>query len=97
MKPFTPFVRIYVPTASVEALAGRTWTNLTGTDGGASAVLQTSELVLERATAGSLRVSSVSADKTISGTVDVTFTNGEHVHGGFRANYLGQLSACLRM
>jgi hypothetical protein len=43
---------------------------------------------------GIVRVASVSADKTVEGSVDLTFEDGRRVRGGFRAGWIPALVLC---
>jgi len=92
LEPTTPFVRIYVA-QSVNALAAGPWI-LAGSkaEGGAWFHSAASE---EAATIGYMIVSSVSADKTIEGTVDVSFPNAGRIRGGFHAVWVPNTVVCV--
>jgi hypothetical protein len=82
--PPPPFISIYINQA-VEQIGGQTWTIGTRTDAGAT--LRLSADSVASATAGSVIVNSVSADKTIDGTADLTFPRG-HFIGAFHAGWI---------
>jgi hypothetical protein len=81
--PPPPFVSSYINQA-VEQIGGKTWTIGTST---AAATFRLSADSLESATAGSVVTSSVSVDKTIDGTADLTFPSG-HFIGAFHALWI---------
>ena len=82
--PPLPLISIYINQA-VEQIGGKTWTIGTGTDAAATLRL-TADSVVD-ATAGNVITSSVSADKTIDGTADLTFPRG-HFIGAFHADWI---------
>jgi hypothetical protein len=86
--PSGPFVRIYINKA-VEEVGGHAWP-VTGNGSAAGAVFQTTSADYEVATGGYVITSSVSADKTIEGTVNVVFPNAGHISGGFHAEWISQ-------
>jgi PBP1b-binding outer membrane lipoprotein LpoB len=81
--PPPPFISIYINQA-VEQIGGKTWTIGTST---AAATLRLTADSVETATAGSVVTSSVSADKTIDGSADLTFPSG-HFIGVFHAVWI---------
>lgn len=87
LEPSGPYVRIYID-QSVEQVGGKAWA--IGGSSPAAAWFQTSASNYEIATSGYIITSSVAADKTIDGTVDLTFPNAGHVHGGFHAEWISQ-------
>jgi hypothetical protein len=91
LEPATPFVRIYVA-QPVNALAAGPWI-LAGTKAEGGAWFQ-SAAGEEPATFGYMIVSSVSTDKTIDGTVDVTFPNAGRIQGGFHAVWVPSTVLC---
>jgi hypothetical protein len=82
--PPPPFISIYINQA-VEQIGGKTWTIGTSTD--AAATLRLSADSVVSATAGSVVTTSVSADKTIDGTADLTFPR-DHFIGVFHATWI---------
>jgi hypothetical protein len=87
LEPSGPYVRIYISEA-VEQVGGKGWP--IGGSTPASAWFQTSSSNSEAATSGYIITSSVSADKTIEGTVNLNFPNAGNVHGGFHAEWISQ-------
>jgi hypothetical protein len=85
LEPSGPYVRIYIDRA-VEEVGGKTWPISDTSPAGAW--LQKSANNSEMATGGYVVTSSVSADKTVDGTVDLTFPNAGHVHGSFHAPWI---------
>jgi hypothetical protein len=82
--PPPPFVSIFINQA-VEQIGGKTWTIGTSTD--AAAIYQLTADSLQSATAGTVVTSSVSADKTIDGTVDIKFPSARII-GPFHAAWI---------
>jgi hypothetical protein len=91
LAPTAPFVRIYVA-QSVNALAAGPWI-LAGSKAQGGAWFQ-SAASEEAAAIGYMIVSSVSVDKTIEGTVDVTFPNAGRIQGGFHAVWVPNTVLC---
>jgi hypothetical protein len=91
VEPATPFVRIYVA-QPLNALAAGPWI-LSGSKAEGAAWFQ-SAASEEAATIGYMIVSSVSADKTIEGTVDVTFPHAGRIQGGFHAVWVPNTVLC---
>jgi hypothetical protein len=91
LEPATPFVRIYVA-QPVNALAAGPWI-LAGSKAEGAAWFQSADGE-EAATIGYMIVSFVSADKTIEGTVDVTFPNAGRIRGGFHAVWVPNAVLC---
>ena len=86
--PIGPYVRIYID-KSVEEVGGQAWP-VAGSGATAGAVFQTSSGDYEIASGGYVITSSVSADKTVEGTVNITFPNAGHISGGFHAEWISQ-------
>jgi hypothetical protein len=86
--PSGPFVRIYINKA-VEEVGGQGW-SVAGSGATAAAFFQSSPSNYEFATGGYVITSSVSADKTIEGTVNLNFPNAGHISGGFHAEWISQ-------
>jgi hypothetical protein len=86
--PSGQYVRIYINKA-VEDVGGQAWP-IAGSGATAAAFVQASPSGYELATAGYVITSSVSADKTIDGTVNITFPNAGHITGGFHAEWISQ-------
>jgi hypothetical protein len=86
--PSGPYVRIYINKA-VEEVGGQAWP-IAGSGAVAGAVFQTSSADYEIASGGYVITSSVGADKTIDGTVNITFPNAGHISGGFHAAWISQ-------
>jgi len=87
LEPSGPYVRVYID-AAVEQVGGKAWPISDSSP--IAAWFQTSANNSEIATSGYVITSSVSADKTVEGTVDLTFPNAGHVHGNFSAPWLSQ-------
>jgi hypothetical protein len=85
VEPSGPYVRIYIDRA-IEQVGGNAWPIDDSSPVGAW--FHTSASNAELATGGYVIISSVSADKTIEGTVDLTFPNARHVHGNFNAPWI---------
>lgn len=86
--PSGPYVRIYINKA-VEEVGGQAWP-IAGSGATAAAFFQTSPANYELATAGFVITSSVSADKTIEGIVNLNFPNAGHISGSFHAEWISQ-------
>jgi hypothetical protein len=87
LEPSGPYVRIYIDRA-VEQVGGNAWPIDDSSPVGAW--FHASASNAELATGGYVIINSVSADKTIEGTVDLTFPNARHVHGNFSAPWISQ-------
>lgn len=87
LEPSGPYVRVYIDQA-VEQVAGKGFP--IGDGSLAAAWFQTSSNNFETATTGYIITQSVSADKTVEGTVDLNFPNAGHVHGGFHAAWISR-------
>ena len=87
LEPSGPYVRIYIDRAA-EEVGGKTWPIDDSSPIGAW--FHASANNSETATSGYVITSSVSADKTIEGTVDLTFPDAGHVHGDFQAEWISQ-------
>jgi hypothetical protein len=92
LEPATPFVRIYVA-QPVNALAAGPWI-LAGSKAEGGAWFHSAGSNEEIATIGHMVVSSVTADNTIVGTVDVTFPNAGRIQGGFHAVWVPSTVLC---
>jgi hypothetical protein len=69
---------------SLDEMRGRVWSLGTDSPDGQALYVSTAG-TYEPATSGHTYVKSVSADKTIEGSMDVQFPNGGRIHGGFKA------------
>ena len=87
LEPSGPYVRIYIDRA-VEEVGGNVWPLDDRSPVGAW--FHTSGGTAEMATSGYVIINSVSADKTVDGTVNLDFPNGRHVHGDFNAPWLSR-------
>jgi hypothetical protein len=88
LDPSAPYVHIYI-VAAVEQVGGKTWP--IGGISPAAAAFQTSASNYETATSGYIITSSVSADKTVEGTVDLTFPKAGHIHENFHAPWISRI------
>jgi hypothetical protein len=86
--PSGAFVRIYINKA-VEEVGGQGWP-VAGSSATAAAYFQSSPGNYEPATGGYVITRAVSSDKTIDGTVNITFPNAGHISGGFHATWISQ-------
>ena len=85
-QPSPPYLRIAIWQA-VGALANRSWSlAVSSAEGSASFHATTS--AHEMASGGTVRVTTVSADSTLEGTIDVTFPTAGRIRGGFIAQYV---------
>jgi hypothetical protein len=82
-----PVVRIYINEA-VEQVGGQAWR--VGGSSETFAQFQSAGNISENAKSGYVITNSVSADKTIEGTVNLTFPNAGHISGGFHAQWISQ-------
>jgi hypothetical protein len=82
-----PVVRIFIGQA-VEEISGKVW-SVDGTSS-ATASFQSEGNTLENPTSGYVITSSVSADTTVDGTVNLTFPTGGHIVGGFHARWISR-------
>jgi hypothetical protein len=87
LEPSGPYVRIYIDQA-VEQVGGKAFP--IGGSSPAAAWFQTSLNNYEIASSGYIITSSVSADKTIEGTVNLTLPNAGHISGGFHADWISR-------
>ena len=87
LEPSGPYVRIYIAQA-VEEVGGKAFP--IGETSPVGAWFQTSPSNSEMATSGYVITSSVNADKTVEGTVDLTFPNAARVHGSFHAPWISR-------
>lgn len=90
LQPATPYLRVVVWHAANE-LPGQVWT-LGQSDAGAW--YQWTPQNSEYATGGTLQVTSVEADRSIHGTVDITFRGAGRVVGGFEARWIPTSALC---
>jgi hypothetical protein len=88
LEPNAPAVRIYIAQA-VEQIGGKAWPIGTSTSQ-ANASFQSVGNTFENATSGYVITSSVGVDKTVEGTVNLTFPNAGHIEGGFDAKWITQ-------
>jgi hypothetical protein len=82
-----PVVRIYINQA-VEQVGGQAWRVGAGAETLAS--FQSAGNISENAKSGYVITNSVSADKTIEGTVNLTFPSAGHIGGSFHAEWISQ-------
>lgn len=87
LEPNAPAVRIFI-IHPVEQIGGKTWP--IGGASQANASFHSVGNTFENATTGYVITSSVSADKTVDGTVNLTFPNAGHIEGGFHAQWISQ-------
>lgn len=92
LEPSPPFIRIAI-WQSTEALANRSW-SLTASAGEGGAWFQSTTDVFEIASSGNVRVTRVSADTSLEGTVDVTFPTAGRIRGGFTAPWISRTTLC---
>ncbi len=92
LEPATPYVRIDVWKAA-DALVG-TWSLSPTSAHGAAARLQASHGSIESATGGTVVVSAVGGDSTITGSVDLQFPSSGRVHGAFSARWISRTFLC---
>lgn len=85
-QPSPPYLQIAI-WQPVGTLANRTWSlAVSSTEGSAS--FHATSSGHETASGGNVRVTTVSADTTLEGTVDVTFPTAGRIRGGFTAPYV---------
>jgi hypothetical protein len=93
-EPSAPFVRMYV-SVGVDELAGHVW----GVQDKARSVGAWLQPILGGesipASAGTLVVSSVGADRSVEGLVDFDFPDGSHVHSSFHAAWVQSNIICV--
>jgi len=82
-----PVVRIFIGQA-VGEISGKVW-SVDGTSF-ATASFQSEGNTLESPTSGYVITSSVSADTTVDGTVNLNFPTGGHIVGGFHAPWISR-------
>jgi hypothetical protein len=87
LEPSGPYVHIHIDQA-VEQVGGQTWS--VGSNGTAGAVFQLTPTDYETATDGYVITTSVSADKTVEGILDVTFPKAGHIRGTFHAEWISR-------
>ena len=83
--PSGPFVQVYVP-VSLDQLSGHLWT-VSEKNSEAAAWFHSITVDNAMATTGYMIVSSVGADKTIEGSVDLQFPDVGRIKTGFRAKW----------
>ena len=86
LEPSPPYLRIAI-WQPVGALANRTW-SLAVSSAEGSAWFHATTSGFETPSGGTVRVTAVSADSTLEGTVDVTFPTAGRIRGGFSASYV---------
>jgi len=84
IEPSAPFVRVYVP-VQLDQLTAHVWPIASNTEAGAwfHADASSSEL----AESGYMIVSSVDSDNTITGSVDLHFSDAGHIKTAFSAKW----------
>src|SRR5450759_344889 len=84
IEPSAPFVRVYVP-VQLDQLTAQMWPIASNTEAGAwfHADASSSEL----AESGYMIVSSVDSDNTITGSVDLHFSDAGHIKTAFSAKW----------
>lgn len=92
LEPATPYIRIDVWQAA-DALVG-TWSLSPTSANAAAARFQVSLGSIESATGGTVVVSAVGRDSTITGSVDLQFPSSGRVHGGFSARWISRTFLC---
>lgn len=86
LEPSPPYLRIAI-WQPVGALTNSMW-SLRVSEGEGSAWFHATTSGHETASGGTVRVTTVSADTTVEGTVDVTFPTAGRIRGGFTAPYV---------
>jgi hypothetical protein len=89
LEPNAPSVRIFIM-KSVDQIAGKAWP-IGGNASQANASFHAVGNTFENATTGYVITSSVGADKTLEGKVNLTFPNAGHIEGGFHAPWVSQI------
>ncbi len=92
LEPATPYIRIDVWQAA-DALVG-TWSLSATSAHGAASRFQVALGPIESATAGTVVVSAVGRDSTITGSVDLQFPSSGRVHGAFSARWIARTFLC---
>lgn len=92
LEPATPYVRIDVWKAA-DALVG-TWSLSPTSAHGVAARYQLSLGSIESATGGTVVVTAVGRDSTITGSVDLQFPSSGRVRGGFSARWISRTFLC---
>lgn len=92
LEPTPPYLRIAI-WQPVGTVANRTW-SLRIPAGEGSAWFHATTSGHETASSGNVRVTTVSADTTLEGTVDVTFPAAGRIRGGFTAPYIDPPALC---
>jgi ABC-type Fe3+-hydroxamate transport system substrate-binding protein len=92
LEPATPYIRIDVWKAA-DALVG-TWSLSATSAHGAASRFQDSLGSIESATGGTVVVSAVGSDSTITGSVDLQFPSSGRVHGAFSARWISRTFLC---
>jgi hypothetical protein len=92
LEPLPPYIRIVI-WQPAGALANRSW-SLSASAGEGGAWFHSTTEVHETASSGSVRVSTVSADTSLEGTVDVTFPTAGRIRGGFTARWIARPALC---
>ncbi|MHB1095268.1 MAG: hypothetical protein ACYC3F_03770 [Gemmatimonadaceae bacterium] len=92
LEPATPYIRIDV-WKGADALFG-TWSLSPTSAHGAAARFQVALGSIESATGGTVVVSAVGRDSTITGSVDLQFPSSGRVHGAFSARWIARTFLC---
>lgn len=92
LDPSPPFIRIAI-WQPAGALANRSW-SLRASAGEGAAWFHSTTSAFEIASSGSVRVTSVSADTSLEGNVDVTFPTAGRIRGGFTAPWIFRPALC---
>lgn len=93
LDPPGDYVRIYVSRTLDEIAAGKIWPIASNSD--AAAWLHYANGDFENASVGYLEVASVSANKTVAGTVSLTFPDAGHVQRDFVAHWIETTMPCV--
>jgi hypothetical protein len=92
LEPAAPYVRVDV-WQSLEHLTERPW-RVAGDNRDAAALHYSTATDYIVATGGVVTVNTVRADKTIEGSVDLSFGSARRVRGGFRAVWISRPVVC---
>lgn len=90
--PTPPIVQLTI-WRSTDELTG-TWSLAASSEQAVAVRIGGAGEFVESGARGSISVLSVSADRTVSGNVDVTFTSGTRIRGGFTAPWLVRTVVC---
>ena len=92
LNPSPPYVRVFVPVGAGE-LTAHAWPIGSSTEAGAW--FQADSSTSEIATSGSMIVSSVGADGSINGSLDLRFPNAGRITSEFHAKWLASNFYCI--